>query len=100
MSTGRSTTSRRTLPARPTRGSSSGRGACMRGPSAATQAAQRSSTSTNWLVALAPGADAGRRRLPVAPLPRDDRVAQHADPLDLGLDHVAGLEVEPLALLL
>ena len=27
-------------------------------------------------------------------LPRDDRVAQNADPLDLGLDDVAGLEVE------
>ena len=35
-----------------------------------------------------------RRRLAVRLLPRDDRVPQHADPLDLGLDHVARLEVE------
>ena len=35
-----------------------------------------------------------RRGLAVRLLPRDDRVAQHADPLDLGLHHVAGLEVE------
>jgi hypothetical protein len=36
----------------------------------------------------------------VALLPRDDRVAEHADPLDLGLDHVPRPEVEPPALLL
>src|SRR5215472_9039943 len=49
---------------------------------------------------VAPRADARRRRLAVALLPRDDRIAQHADPLDLGLDHVAGLEIEPPPLLL
>ena len=34
---------------------------------------------------------ARRRRLAVRLLPADDRVAQHADALDLGLDHVARL---------
>ena len=33
-------------------------------------------------------------RFAVGLLPRDDRVAQHADPLDLSLHHVARLEVE------
>ena len=37
---------------------------------------------------------ARRRRLAVRLLPADHRVAEHADPLDLGLDHVAGLQVE------
>ena len=36
----------------------------------------------------------------VSLLPRDDRIAQHADLLDLRLDHVARLQVEQLALLL
>ena len=36
----------------------------------------------------------GRRRLAVRLLPRDHGVAQHADPLDLALHDVAGLEVE------
>ena len=35
-----------------------------------------------------------RRRLAVRVLPRDDRVAQHADALDLRLHHVAGPQVE------
>src|SRR5215208_3715314 len=35
-----------------------------------------------------------RRGLAVRLLPRNDGVPQHADPLDLSLDHVAGLEVE------
>ena len=48
-STARSTTSRRTLPARPIRGSSSGRSGRTRGPSAAIPATPRSSTSTSRL---------------------------------------------------
>ena len=67
--------------------------------SARTRSSLASSRGQRHVV-VAPGADARRRRLAVALLPRDDRVAQHADPLDLGLDDVAGLEVEPLALLL
>src|ERR1700758_3332138 len=43
---------------------------------------------------VAPGPEAGGRRVTVALLPRDDRIAEHADPLDLGLDHVARLEIE------
>src|SRR5438132_451798 len=39
-------------------------------------------------------ADARRRRFAVRFLPRDDGVAEDADPLDLALDHVPGLEVE------
>ena len=49
--------------------------------------------------ALTPGPHARQRRRAVPLLPGDDRVPQHADVLDLGLDHVAGLEVEQRALL-
>src|SRR3954454_4983228 len=49
---------------------------------------------------VAPRADARRRRRPMRVLPPDDRVAKEADALELGLHHVAGLEVEAHPLLL
>ena len=48
---------------------------------------------------VSPRPDTRRRRRAVTLLPRDHGVAEDADPLDLGLDHVTRLEIEARALL-
>src|SRR5215210_892542 len=52
------------------------------------------SKMTESLVQLGSPADTLRRRLPVRFPPGDNRVAEHADLLDLSLHHIAGLEVQ------
>ena len=78
--------------------SSSGRGRCPAHGRPARRAPARPSAlerarASRRRAASSP-AHARRSRFPVPLLPRDHRVAQHADALDLGLHHVAGLQVE------